>query len=215
MTALWGALRDASAWGPLAALGAGLLTSAGPCVAPRWIAMSSMAASVDAGVRWKMLAAFIAGNCAVFIALGTIAGGIGAVAAASPFIDAAVAAAAIAAGTYTILRSAHVPACAHAGIRKGRTTLSGALLGGMAFGAVGGPCCGPVATVLAGVGVAGGSAGYSTALLGAYALGHCAPLVALHVGARFLQRLAIPTASVQTVSGALMLGLGAYFACLA
>lgn len=197
------------AWTPLAALTAGVASSLGPCVAPRFLAAAAMCAGTSGRRRWGRLAAFVAGLCASY-ALACSAGGLlarwGAYSASAYGLMALVC---CTAGVVTILRGR---AC---GTRHAQRSFGGTFLSATAFVGVGSPCCGPLALV-AGFGWWG--AGSNVLVPLAFALGHAAPLVGLALGSTQIERFASvrwPSAATATVAGGLAIALGSYYGLLA
>jgi cytochrome c biogenesis protein CcdA len=215
--------------------GAGIVTSAGPCAAPRYVAVAALAHAARA--PWRTVAAFTAGLVAAYVALGaaagavgTAAGALGALWSASTVIYALLAAVLLAGGIATLLRAgAQSPgdACAHAGTvrdtrdacrARGSASLGGAFLLGASSVVVVSPCCTPVVAAIAGLTLANDRAAEGVGLLAAFAFGHAVPVACIGaLGDRFagaLRRLAASQAPA-IVSGSLMLALAAYYGALA
>ncbi len=224
-------LRAASLRSPLAyplVFAAGLLTSAGPCVAPRYVAVAALA---NAARRpWRVVATFVAGLVGAYAMLGLAAGALGALWSTSTLLYTVLALALAAGGALTLLRDgthehaatpASVPApvpAATATARERSVSLGGALLLGATSAFVVSPCCAPVVAGIAGLTTLGGRTGEGVALLVAFALGHALPLLAAGaLGSRVAALLARLSASAApaVVSGTLMLALAAYYGVLA
>jgi cytochrome c biogenesis protein CcdA len=91
-------------------LGAGVVTSVGPCAAPRYVAVAALAHATRA--PWTIVAAFAAGLVAAYVALGALASGIGTAAnalgslwSASSYVYGALATALLAGGVFTLVRA--------------------------------------------------------------------------------------------------------------
>jgi cytochrome c-type biogenesis protein len=205
-----------SAWSIPAAMLAGVATSFGPCVAPRFVAIMGFADGSSAAQRWKRLIAFTFGLCACYVAIGCIASLLGRMTAWSGFIYWGIAGALAVVGLRTIF-SDERPACTHEQSKR-RVSVGAAFLIGCSLGLVVSPCCTPVIAALAGLSAAAGDPLFGAAVLGSFAFGHALPI--LIVGAGFercrqaISRFTMPSA-VTTVSGALMLALSGYYALLA
>jgi len=98
-------LRLLSARSPLAIpilFGAGVVTSIGPCVAPRYVALTAIAQR--SGRPWQTAAIFAVGVVSAYVALGMATGLLSAVRGWSTAIDAGLACALAGAGCITLLR---------------------------------------------------------------------------------------------------------------
>lgn len=199
-----------------AAFAAGLATSFGPCVAPRFLAVTALAKGVVGWRRFASISIFIAGLCACYVALGMTGGLLAVLAGHTRALYLALSAVAVAFGLRTLLREPQSACRAHG---KRESGAAGALfLSGGSFAAISSPCCGPLAAGLAGAGVAAGSWQVAGVLLAAFALGHAVPLLALgqvweRVRTTIVRR--VPPGSSEVVTGSLMLALGAYYGIVA
>jgi cytochrome c biogenesis protein CcdA len=199
---------------PLVAF-AGMVTSVGPCVAPRYIALAALAGD---GRRSLTIAAFVAGMLAAYTALGFGAGLLAEIAGHASVLYLVLALALAAGGVATLLRGS---GCAHThhGATEVRQTArpSAAFSLGAASALVVSPCCTPVVAALIGM-TAGEANPLSRAvLLGAFALGHAAPLLAFgSLGSISTRTFRVWNASPAPaiVSGSLMLALAAYYGLL-
>jgi cytochrome c-type biogenesis protein len=202
-----------SPWAPAFAFGAGVAASVGPCVAPRFVAVAALAGSPGVA-RWKAVAAFAAGLCASYVAIGLAAGFAGRIAAISAHVYALLALVLLGFGLNALLREPKT--CAHDGPKV--HSLGGACLLGMSFAFVTSPCCTPAIVVLGSLAANGPSPALGAALIGAYAAGHALPLVAAGLGRQWMgKRLDTPPlrSAMQTIAGALMLALAGYYGALA
>jgi cytochrome c biogenesis protein CcdA len=196
---------------PLVAL-AGLLTSIGPCVAPRYVALAAL---LHGPRRMLTVAAFVAGLMLAYAALGFAAGLLGMLAAYTSLLDAGLAAALGCMGLLTLLRANGVHA--HAAMAEPPRRLSAVFSLGAASAFVLSPCCTPVVAAVVGFSSVDVSPLARIALLCAFALGHAAPLLVLGpAGSLVTQRLQHWTAgsAPAIVSGTLMLALAAYYGLL-
>lgn len=209
--------------------GAGIVTSIGPCAAPRYVAVAALAHAARA--PWKIVPAFAAGLVGAYVALGAAAGAVagapgamGALWSASPVIYGALAVALLAGGIATLLRAApagDAHACGRHEARRGsRGTVStgGAFLLGASSVLVVSPCCTPIVAGIAGLTIATSRMLDGVTLLAAFGCGHVVPVaLAGALGGRFaasVRRLAASQAPA-IVSGSLMLALAAYYGTLA
>lgn len=197
---------------------AGVATSIGPCVVPRYLTIAALA---HASRRPReRITAYVAGIVAAYVLIGVAAGALGALWQTSGIIYAALAALLAAGGVATLLHERH--ACGDACCDRTATApgggLGGALLLGAASAFVVSPCCTPLIAGIAGLTVLGGRAAEGAALLGAFALGHVVPLLSAGtVGTRIARAMARATVSEApaVIAGTLMLALSAYYGLLA
>jgi thiol:disulfide interchange protein DsbD len=192
---------------------AGLMTSVGPCVAPRYIAL----AGVLTGPRRAItVGLFVAGLLLAYAALGFGAGILQMLAGYAAAIDLLLAALLGIAGLTTLIRDPeHAHRCdQHAGQTR---RASAVFTLGAASALVVSPCCTPVVAAVVGLSAFDASPLSRAALLAAFALGHAAPLFFLGAGGSLittrLQRWSSGSAPA-VISGALMLALGLYYGLL-
>ncbi|HEY5348320.1 MAG TPA: cytochrome c biogenesis protein CcdA [Candidatus Lustribacter sp.] len=198
---------------PIVAL-AGIATSLGPCVAPRYVAIAALLGEQR---RTLTIATFVAGLLTAYAALGFSAGVLGQLAGHASALYCVLAAALTGAGIATLLRG---PDCGHAhearhGSRRRRTSAVFSL--GAASALVVSPCCTPVVAAVLGMTALDGNPLSRMALLGAFALGHAAPLFVVgslgSLGSRTFRTWSASSAPA-VVSGTLMLALGVYYGLL-
>jgi cytochrome c biogenesis protein CcdA len=198
------------------AVAAGVATSVGPCVAPRYIAL---AAVLGERRRALTVAAFVAGMLTAYAALGFGTGLLPQVAGHASVLYVVLALALAGGGALTLLRRG---GCAHAHhehpAARAPKRLSGVFSLGAGSAFVVSPCCTPVVAAVIGLGASDANPLARAALLGAFALGHAAPLLAAgslgSLCSRFFRTWeASPAPAV--ISGTLMLALGAYYGLLA
>jgi cytochrome c-type biogenesis protein len=207
------AVAGGSGWAyPLLFLN-GTLTSIGPCIAPRYVAVAALAGSSRRPLA--VLSLFGLGVVGAYVALGAAAGALGALIAWSAPLYATLATILIVAGIVTLVRATPH---AHAEGTAARVPASagGTLLLGAATTLVVSPCCTPVIAAIAGLTIVSGRPATGAALLIAFALGHAAPLLLAAAGARapFAQRLgASPVPSI--VGATLLIALGGFYGALA
>jgi cytochrome c-type biogenesis protein len=214
--ALDAGLRAVATRSPLASplvFAAGLLTSLGPCAAPRYVAVAALA-NATPRPGWTV-AAFIAGLVGAYVCLGSAAGALGAVRAWSTYIYAGLAVGLALGGAMTLLqRDPH----GHDHPRDGTTNTGGAFLLGASSALVVSPCCTPVIAGIAGLTIVSGHASDGVILLASFGLGHAVPLIGVAFASgrtsAGLRRLAASPAPA-VVAGTLMLGLAMYFGALA
>lgn len=211
-----------SGWAPVMGFGAGIVSSFGPCVAPRFVALARLTAGVAGWRRRVRIVAFVAGLCTSYVLLGTIAGAFAYANALSSYAYLVVGIALIAGGLVTIVRESPPECCppnSALGARSSDAPIGAVFAAGVAFVAIGSPCCGPIAAMLAGGGgMAAGGAARSAVLLTAFALGHATPLVAASSGSACcagLLRSRLPAPALSTVGGAVTIAVGTYYALLA
>jgi cytochrome c-type biogenesis protein len=215
-------LRAVATRSPLAAplvFAAGVATSAGPCVAPRYVAVTALAQS--ARRPWSVIVTFVSGIAAAYVVLGLVTGAVGALWMRSAPLYGLLGAALAAGGLVTLLRADGSPCRehAHARVVRGRgRSAGGVFLLGATSALVVSPCCTPVVAAIAGITTTGTRPLEGVMLLLAFALGHALPLAGAGVLGRrigdFFSRIAASQAPA-IVSGSLMLALGAYYGALA
>ena len=211
-----GAVAARSAFAYPLVFAAGILTSAGPCAAPRYITAAALA---SAPRSWPVLAAFGAGIAGAYVVLGAAAGTLSALYSGSRVLYAVLAIALGVGGAIALLRAgtAHrhhdVPPA-----RSPRASLGGAFLLGSASAFVVSPCCTPVVAAIGGLTMAGGRSAEGAALLGAFGCGHALPVLAAGaIGTQLSARVRALGASGASavVTGGLMFALAAYYGTLA
>ncbi|HTW83426.1 MAG TPA: cytochrome c biogenesis protein CcdA [Candidatus Sulfotelmatobacter sp.] len=194
------------------AFAAGVVTSAGPCVAPRYLAL---AAVMQTGARpWALVCAYVVGLVGAMVLLGLAVDALASVRGAASVTDALLAGALAVAGIVVLARGG----AAHAARRTAPVGLGGVALLGASGALVVSPCCTPVLAAIAGLTLGGGTTASATAVLTAYALGHALPLVGVGVlGTRLARGFARMAGShaPATVGGTLMLALASYYGVLA
>jgi cytochrome c-type biogenesis protein len=213
--AAFAAAAAQSPWAPAFACAAGAVTSLGPCVAPRFIAVTALATTPGVH-RWKAIASLAAGLCASYIVLGVASGIAVRIAAFTANMNAILAVAMIVYGIVTLVRQSPDDACAHGAEKK--RSLSGIFLFGASFGLVASPCCTPVVVLLGSLAATRSAPALGALLVAAFAVGHAVPLALAGFGWHWIGiRASAGTwgSASQTISGALMLALGAYYGVLA
>lgn len=192
----------------------GILTSLGPCSAPRYVAVAALANASERPGR--PVALFVAGLVGGYACLGAAVSALTIVRAWSSLIYLVLAIALGLGGAMTLLQredEGHV----HAAPRRA-SSAGGAFLLGASSTLVVSPCCTPIIGAIAGLTVVSGRLSDGVLLLAAFGLGHAAPLfAAAFVSGRLsalLRRVAASPAPA-VVAGTLMLGLAAYFGVLA
>ena len=201
-----------------AAFSAGVASCFGPCVAPRFVAATSLAGGTVGIARWQRLVLFALGVGCCSIGIGVVAAAVMHIASWSPLIYAGLAIAFGWAGLKTLLVPRH--ASCDSGNRNRTHAGAGAVfLVGCSFGLVASPCCTPVIAALAALANAlDGNLWFGAAVVGAFAIGHTLPLLGAGLGAASIDRLVLRHAleiPVAVVSGALMIALAGYYALLA
>lgn len=206
-----GAVSGGSIGALPAAFAAGLVTSCGPCVAPRYVALAAL---LDDRARARTIATFVAGMLLVYALLGFGFGVLGLVTGQASLLYVVLSAALLAGGVRTLLAA---DCCIADGRPARKLRTSGAFSLGAASALVVSPCCTPVVAAVAGFAGGESAAGTRVLLLAAFALGHAAPLfAAVPLGAVVDRRLPFwnrgPGSAI--VSGALLIALGGYYGLL-
>jgi cytochrome c biogenesis protein CcdA len=220
------ALRAAGSGSALAyplCFAAGLVSSIGPCVAPRYIAV----AALSNGPRPRRnVTAFIAGTIGAYVVLGLGAASLSRLWSSSSVAYAAVALVLAAGGAVTIVRAGGERGpCAHREpadrvqrVGTGSAGLGAPFLLGASGALIVSPCCTPFVAAIAGFTTLSGRAATGASLLAAFAFGHALPLLFAGALGMRLTRLFARLSSSQApaiVAGSLMLALAAYYGVLA
>jgi cytochrome c biogenesis protein CcdA len=210
-TALGALSRGSYAGLPLAAI-AGVTTSIGPCMAPRYLALATI---TDGRRPFVPLAFFVSGLLVAFTSLGFGAGVIMTLVSHATTIYALLATALLAYGLATLVREPH--ACREP-LRSEWSTQSGAFLLGAGSALVLSPCCTPIVVGIVGLGLADRKPAEAVAYLATFAVAHVLPLVFVNTGgamvSRYLREWSASGASA-IVTGALTIALGCYYGLLA
>jgi cytochrome c biogenesis protein CcdA len=207
-------LRLLSARSPLAIpmlFGAGAVTSIGPCVAPRYVALTALAQR--SGRPWQTAAIFALGVVSAYVALGTASGLLSAVRGWSTAIDAGLACALVGAGCITLLRD---EADGHAHTGGATASAGGTYLVGACSALVASPCCTPLVVAIGMLSVVDARPLETTLLIAAFAGGHALPLAAAVAVGRCPRPARIGSVSAsRAIAGTLMIALGAFYGLLA
>ena len=191
---------------------AGLVTSFGPCVAPRYVALATLMGGKQ---RIRTVAAFVTGLITVYASLGLGAGILSTLVHNAAALNAVLATVLVLGGLITIVR---VPVCKHEHVDAGpHHRLSATFILGAASALVVSPCCTPMVAAVAAFPALDVSPLTRATMLAVFALGHAAPMLLAGIAgaacARRLQRLtASPAPAV--ISGTLMVALGGYYGLL-
>lgn len=195
---------------------AGLVTSFGPCVAPRYIAIAAL---LGERRRTLTIAAFVSGMLTAYAALGLGAGLLSQVAGHASALYVVLAIALAGSGLVTLLRTPNCDHAHHAAPDAAHPRRLSAIFSlGAASAFIVSPCCTPVVAAVIGMTASDADPLSRALLLGAFALGHAAPLFLVgSLGSIFARPLRAWNASPApaAVSGSLMLALGGYYGMLA
>jgi len=204
---------------------AGVVTSIGPCAAPRYVAVAALVNASRAPVR--VVVAFVAGLVGAYVLLGAGVGLLGTLWKSAGIVYEVLAVVLGVAGLFTLLRGdgshhvgSHHGGSHHAsnGARR-RVSMGGTLLLGASSALVVSPCCTPLVAGIAGLTMTnGGHALAGAALLAIFACGHAMPVFAAGaLGSRiaFAMRRLAASHAPSVVAGTLMLALAAYYGALA
>jgi cytochrome c-type biogenesis protein len=194
---------------------AGAASCAGPCVAPRFIAVTALASRETPRSAWRPVGAFLCGLVGAYASFGAIASVLGWAASRSTEIYAAAAAALAICGVFTLMResSSSEGACKHQAAASG-----GPFLLGASSALIVSPCCAPMVFGIVSYTTALGKPLYGCMLLACFAVGHAVPLVAAAFGAHRAAAIVCAKSfsqAVNVVSGSLMIALAGLYAVLA
>ena len=192
---------------------AGLTTSVGPCVAPRYLALAALVANSTGRARWLLVVCFVAGLLLCYSVLAMTVSLIAGLAALSRLMYLGLALCFLGFGLRAI---AAPPTCAHRA--SAGTSPGAALIAGGALGMVFSPCCTPVVGLMASIAMTPGSLNTALLCVVAFVIGHIAPLATVGVGLKFADRFAfgdVLSGSTGTIAGGLSVALACYYALLA
>ena len=189
---------------------AGIATSVGPCVAPRYVAIVSVGAQKKG--RVPRVAAFLAGTIAICVAIASAGSLVGELARFSSMIYWGLAVTLVVSGVRAASSGdAHV--CADRTALE--TSHGSAFLLGVSTSIALSPCCTPI---LLAIGASSSSLG-TIGVFGlafAYAVGHIAPALALLIIANAIKRSTFAFQhAAGTVTAGITIALGLYYAVLA
>jgi cytochrome c-type biogenesis protein len=193
---------------------AGVVSSLGPCVAPRYLAVAGFASGSRRPTR--AAAAFVTGLIGAYLVLGYTAGWLGSIRSLATIIDWIMAGALIVAGAIMLWR-AEPSGKATCG-RTHDMPAGAPLLLGAASAFVVSPCCTPMLVAIVSTASELGRPLAGAAILACFAIGHALPLFLVGTPAAFAGRIrltGIAAQSLPVVGGALLLCLGAYYGALA
>jgi cytochrome c-type biogenesis protein len=211
------ALVSPSVFSFMPLLFAGILTSIGPCIAPRYIAVAALANATHRPL--PAIGAFVGGLIGAYVLLGFAAGGLGMMVGLANTINGILAVVLLIGGIVTLTHArVDDPVCMHA--RYGRTfdrSMGGIFLLGATSALVVSPCCTPVIVAIFATSSAMGRPIAGALSLGIFALGHTLPLmVAGFANATFRNLAHLATSQAPgIIAGALMVALGVYYGALA
>jgi thiol:disulfide interchange protein DsbD len=194
---------------------AGVTASAGPCLAPRFIAAAGCAAA-DPKHAGRIVAAYLAGLICAYACLGYAIGLLARLVQLSPWTYALLASSFTLAAIAGLVR-ANGPVCAPHADAHHTTSLGAIFLVGASSAFVLSPCCTPLVSAIGAYGAAAGTPSSAALLLAIYALGHGLPPALLALGMRSLavplRRLALDQAAA-IAGNAILLVLAGYYWCL-
>lgn len=211
------AVNARSAYAVPLAFASGLVSSIGPCMAPRFLAIAGLAAGKPRAKALTLVFCFISGIVLVYAAFGAASSLFREATRFSTWTYGAVAVALAVAGVLALWRDEDCGCRRPAGYFAS-TGAGAAFLLGASFALVVSPCCAPLVVGILAYTSASGDALYSSLILACFALGHALPILAAafgaHGAANVFQRYTV-RASATVVSASLMLGLAGYYAVLA
>lgn len=204
-----------SAAAPALVFAAGLLSSVGPCTAPRLVAVASLVTKREPSRAHVVAGVFAAGLVFAYASFGIAAIVLVRALQSTAAIYAVLSLVLAASGILTLWRTKHD--CAKPGIAAPRS-LGGVFVLGASFALVVSPCCTPIVSAILAYGGTAATPIYTCFLLSCFAAGHS---MVLFLGAlstagieQTLRRFAAHDAAA-TVSGALLLALAGYYGVLA
>jgi len=206
-----------SAYAAPLAFASGLVSSIGPCMAPRFLAIAGLAGGKPRAKGFTLVFSFISGIVLVYAAFGAASSLFREAARYSAWTYGVVALALAVGGTLALWRDDECGCRRPAGFFAGAGAGAAFLLGA-SFALVVSPCCAPLVVGILAYTSASGDVLYSSFILACFALGHVLPILAAAFGVNgataIFQRYTV-RAGATVVSASLMLGLAGYYAVLA
>jgi cytochrome c biogenesis protein CcdA len=208
------ALSGGAADAPLLIALAGVASGFGPCAGVRSAVLMSIVSAAERS-RGLFVAAFLLGVVLAYGLLALVLPLFAELLANSTIVYVALAGALLISGVRSICRSSHrcTPHVAPA-----RQSLGAAFGAGLASSAILSPCCAPLVLGILSVAAQNGRPQQAALFLGLFALGHAMPTVVMTLTlaaplGRFYAWARSDSAAI--VSGALQIGVGAFYAVLA
>ena len=193
---------------------AGVLTAAGPCVAPRFAAVAGLTSGKTPAEAMKLAAAFSGGLVLGYASFAATAWIFQSALQYSHLLYAGIACAFAASALEPFVRRTCRDRCS----TRPAASAGAALLLGVSLALVVSPCCTPVIFALTAYAAANGTVAHAALLLGCYAAGHALPLLGLAGAAQkcaaAFTALATARATALVTSG-VMLALAGYYGVLA
>lgn len=191
-----------------AAFLAGLGSSVGPCIAPRYVLLAAYLAH---GRRQSRVAAFVVGCVGGYLVYACAGALISSIGVGTHVVYAILAVALVASGVRTLIATHECAAP-----QKPALPIGAAFIGGLFSSIVFSPCCAPIAFGL-GLQAAQHDFAAAASLLLAFGLGHTLPLglCALAATSGILRSVSISRDACATISGALLMLVGGLYAIVA
>ncbi len=197
--------------------GVGVLSSAGPCVAPRFIAVTGLVLGESRPAAIQLTAGFLAGLVAVYISFGLLSSLLLRISGFSQQLYLLLAGVMLVGALLALIRPSE-QSCAPMNPNLRCPSVGGALLLGASSALVVSPCCTPLLLGIVSYTSAVSNPGYGALLLGCFALGHATPVFILSAGANRLAEIVKHrhmNSAASTVACGLMMFLAGYYAVLA
>jgi len=207
------AVSSGNVWALALAFTAGVAGGAGPCVAPRFIAVAAFTLNRTFREGAAMTTSFVAGLVAVYVLFAAAGSLIWEAFRYSSEIYVAAAAIMAAAGLVVLAKA---PAdCVHP--RAHRASAGSTFLAGASSAAILSPCCTPVVMAAIAYGSVTGL-WFSCVVMACFALGHALPASLMALGGGAVRPILTSPAvhgATRTIGGSLMLALAGYYAVIA
>lgn len=194
------------------ALVAGVATSIGPCVAPRYVAATALSSGNRKG-RLVCLSAFVCGTVTISVAIAFIGSLLMQLARASSIVYWVLSIALLVSGCRALWRGGEQACSAHGRSING---VGAAFLLGVGTSMAISPCCTPILIALGALSSSSMRAGGLVGLVSAYTIGHLAPVLLVYVAAKAANdAISRYRGAAATVGAAVTIALGLYYAVLA
>ena len=194
-----------------AAAVAGLTSSFGPCLAPRYLLV---AAQLTRGATVWDLAAFLSGCISGYLTFAITGVGLSILQLGSHIVYGTLSVALIGSGLASLFSIRCT--CVDVAFRPGTLSAGGRFLLGLSCSVMVSPCCAPIAVAL-GLQAGLSDAPMAAAILVAFGLGHAIPIGACALASSFqrIRKCMLPFGTASTISGSLLVAVGMLYAVLA
>lgn len=201
---------------PALAFVVGVIASAGPCLAPRFVALSNLTAGANARHRGLLMSAFVIGIVSSYLAIAWSVSLFVQLTHTSSWIYLGLAGILMWLGLREVLATHNC--LQHTAVRVHPSSFGAAWFMGASGGLIVSPCCTPFAAAVAGIAEMNGARVFGLLVTASFAVGHALPVVLTTTSMnRFIQSksYAKRRPEIGVLTGAVMIALGCYFGLVA